>query len=155
MKIIGTCSTQTIISSFKRRLLLNKMFFMKSFLTGALYAEAVVLRCSMKKVFIKISQNSKENTCAKVFLIKLQAWGKKDWDGIPSYNIIPWSQKYFFLNTNFENLDILDFSVFSFYLIFLWGICFPVSVFKPRLKEICYFLRAEYITNFRFHIVEI
>ena len=36
--------------------------------------EAVSQRCSVKKVFIEISQNSQENTCARVsFLIKLQA----------------------------------------------------------------------------------
>ena len=36
------------------------------------YIEAVVWRCSVKKVFLKISQNSQENTCARVsFLIKL------------------------------------------------------------------------------------
>ena len=36
--------------------------------------EAVVWRCSVKKVFLEISQNSQENTCARVsFLIKLQA----------------------------------------------------------------------------------
>ena len=36
--------------------------------------EAVVRRCSVKKVHIKISQNSQKNTCARVsFLIKLQA----------------------------------------------------------------------------------
>ena len=35
--------------------------------------EAVVERCSVKKVFLEISQNSQENTCARVsFLIKLQ-----------------------------------------------------------------------------------
>ena len=38
--------------------------------------EAVVRRCSVKKVFIEISQNSRENTCARVsFLIKLQPLG--------------------------------------------------------------------------------
>ena len=37
--------------------------------------EAVVLRCSVKKVFLEILQNSQENTCARdSFLIKLQAW---------------------------------------------------------------------------------
>ena len=37
-------------------------------------AEAVVRRCSVKKVFLKILQNSQENTRARVsFLIKLQA----------------------------------------------------------------------------------
>ena len=36
--------------------------------------EAVVHRCSVKKVFLEISQNPQENTCARVsFLIKLQA----------------------------------------------------------------------------------
>ena len=36
--------------------------------------EAVAQTCSVKKVFLKISQNSQENTCARVsFLIKLQA----------------------------------------------------------------------------------
>ena len=35
---------------------------------------AVAQRCSVKKVFLQISQNSQENTCARVsFLIKLQA----------------------------------------------------------------------------------
>ena len=34
--------------------------------------EAVVQSCSVKKVFIEISQNSQENTCARdSFLIKL------------------------------------------------------------------------------------
>ena len=37
-------------------------------------SEAVTQRCSVKKVFLEISQNSQENTCARVsFLIKLQA----------------------------------------------------------------------------------
>ena len=44
------------------------------------YAEAVVRRCSVEKVFLEISQNSQENTCARVsFLIKLlQLYLKKD-----------------------------------------------------------------------------
>ena len=41
--------------------------------------EAVAQRCSVKKVFLEISQNSLENTCARVsFLIKLQACIKKE-----------------------------------------------------------------------------
>ena len=44
-------------------------------LLGSIKAEAVVRRCSVKKVFLKISQNSQENTCARVsFLIKLQLY---------------------------------------------------------------------------------
>ena len=36
--------------------------------------EAVVQRCSVKKVFLRNSQNSQENTCARLsLLIKLQA----------------------------------------------------------------------------------
>ena len=37
---------------------------------------AVVRRCSIKKLFLEISQNSQENTCAKIsFLIKFQVLG--------------------------------------------------------------------------------
>ena len=36
--------------------------------------ETVVQKCSVKKVFSEISQNSQENTCARVsFFIKFQA----------------------------------------------------------------------------------
>ena len=36
--------------------------------------EAVVQGCSIKNMFLEISQNSQENTCARVsILIKLQA----------------------------------------------------------------------------------
>ena len=45
--------------------------------------KAVFQRCSVKKMFLEISQNSQKNTCARVsFLVKLQAWAynfvKKD-----------------------------------------------------------------------------
>ena len=44
--------------------------FVKS---NKLISEAAVQRCSVNKVFLEISQNSQENTCARVsFLIKLQ-----------------------------------------------------------------------------------
>ena len=40
------------------------------------FSEAVTQRCSVKKVFLKISRNLQENTCARFsFLIKLQASG--------------------------------------------------------------------------------
>ena len=42
------------------------------------FAEAVARGCSDKNVFLKISQNSQENTCARVsFLMKLQASGQQ------------------------------------------------------------------------------
>ena len=45
----------------------------KNVFDGA-HLEVVVQRCSVKKVFLTVSQNSQENTCARVsFLIKLQA----------------------------------------------------------------------------------
>ena len=38
------------------------------------HSEVVAQSCSVKKVFLKISYNSQENTCARVsFLIKLEA----------------------------------------------------------------------------------
>ena len=39
-----------------------------------LKSEAVTRRRSVKKVLLEISQNSQENTCARVSLINLQAW---------------------------------------------------------------------------------
>ena len=46
---------------------------MKHIYYARLFSEAVVQRCSVKKV-LEILQNSQENTCARVsFLIKLQA----------------------------------------------------------------------------------
>ena len=49
-----------------------------------LYLEAAARRCSVKKVFLEILQNSQENTCARVsFLIKLQASGRPQ-----AYNFI-------------------------------------------------------------------
>ena len=45
-------------------------------ITSILISEAVVQGCSVKKVFLEISQNSLENTCGRVsFLIKFQASG--------------------------------------------------------------------------------
>ena len=56
----------------------NKEIFgnIKVILTFLLILEAAVQRFSVKKVFSDISQNSQENTCARVpFLIQFQALG--------------------------------------------------------------------------------
>ena len=43
-------------------------------LNALIVKKAVAQTCSVKKVFLEISQNSQENTCARAsFLIKLQA----------------------------------------------------------------------------------
>ena len=40
------------------------------------YTEAVVQKCSVKKMFLEISKNSLENACARIsFLVKLQVGG--------------------------------------------------------------------------------
>ena len=54
---------------------MNSVSSISRFLSNRLEcSEAVVQRCSVKNVFLEISQNSQENTCARVsFLIKLQA----------------------------------------------------------------------------------
>ena len=50
--------------------------FTKTLLQSCVFVEAVGQRCSVKKAFLEISQNSQENTCARVsFLLKLQASG--------------------------------------------------------------------------------
>ena len=46
---------------------------------GCFYTEALIQRCSVKKLLIEISQNSQENTCARVsFLIKTCNFIKKE-----------------------------------------------------------------------------
>ena len=54
--------------------------FLQNTFSGCFYfwitSEAVARTCSIKKVFLEISQNSQENTCTSFsFLIKLQASG--------------------------------------------------------------------------------
>ena len=45
-------------------------------LSNLFSSQAVAQRCSVKKVFLEISQNSQESTCARLsFLVMLQAWG--------------------------------------------------------------------------------
>ena len=43
-------------------------------LKRTLFLEAVTRRCSVKKVFLKISQNSQENTSARFSLLKKRLW---------------------------------------------------------------------------------
>ena len=44
--------------------------------------EVVAQTCSVKTMFLEISQNSQWNTYARVsFLMKLQAWGKNTFGG--------------------------------------------------------------------------
>ena len=72
-----------------------------------LHAEAIVQSCSVKKVFLEISQNSQENTCARVsFLIKLQASGlspttllkKRFWHRCFPVNFVKFLRTLFFTN---------------------------------------------------------
>ena len=47
--------------------------------SGGGFTEAVVRRCSVKKVLLKISQNSQENSCARVsFLNFIKNFIKKE-----------------------------------------------------------------------------
>ena len=50
---------------------INNRFLNKlGFFSNLNVSEAVAQRCSVKRVFLKISQNSQENTCARVSLFK-------------------------------------------------------------------------------------
>ena len=46
----------------------SKTFLSKEIQVSTEKLEAVAQRCSVKKVFLKTSQNSQENTCSGVFL---------------------------------------------------------------------------------------
>ena len=41
------------------------------------FSEAVAQRCSVKKVFFKISQNSQENTVLSLFFDRVGGWGQQ------------------------------------------------------------------------------
>ena len=45
----------------------SNSYFVKCCDNDSIISEAVVHRCSIKKVFLEILQNSQENTCASVF----------------------------------------------------------------------------------------
>ena len=58
---------------------LSDLFYWNAFLKNAFKgSEAVVQRCSVKKLFLEISQNLQENTCGRAsFLMKLQVFSCK------------------------------------------------------------------------------
>ena len=91
-----------------------------------LKTEAVVQRCSVKKVFLKISQNPQENTCARVsFLIKLKASAIEAIEGNKHFNS---PGHNFITNTKF---------VFSKQLMNKTNI--PTETIRDRLKNTEYF----------------
>ena len=64
----------TNFSKTAGKLYLNLYFLDSLMPLVSLYTEAVAQRYPVKKMFLEISQNSQENTCARVsFLIRLQA----------------------------------------------------------------------------------
>ena len=85
--------------------------------------EAVVQRCSVKKVFLEIPQNSQENSCARVsFLINLQArpatlLKKRLWHRRFSVNFLEFLRTPFLWNTS--------------------GGCFCLNIFNTKLDYIC------------------
>ena len=64
-----------------------------------LHTGAVVRSCSVKEVFLEISQNSQKNTCVRAsFLIKLLAWGlkKRLWQRCFPVNFVKFLRTLFF-----------------------------------------------------------
>ena len=56
----------------KKKKMKSKLSDFRKKVTETFSSEAVSQRCSAKKLFLEISQNSQENTCARAsFLIKL------------------------------------------------------------------------------------
>ena len=67
--------------------------------------EAVVQRCSLKKMFLEISQNSQENTCTRVsFLIKFSfliiLWKERLWQICFPVNFAKSLRTHFLQNTS-------------------------------------------------------
>ena len=63
------------ITAYKKKKLIFQLTAIEKRMENFQTQEAVTRRCSVKKMFLEISQNSQENTCARVsFLIKLHTW---------------------------------------------------------------------------------
>ena len=85
--------------------------------TKASFSEVVARRCSVKMVFLEISQNSHENTCTKVsFLIKLQATFSYRTPSVATFVLF-----------NSGGLKIKTFSRYSKQCTYL---VFPLSIFR-------------------------
>ena len=108
-----------------------------NWVTAGKHREAFTRRCSVKKVFLKSSQNSQENTCVRIvrisFLIKLQA-------GVANFNEKRLQHRCFpvnivkFLRTLFliEHLLWLLLYVLGSFDIFIPRLCLLVDNF-PKL----------------------
>ena len=70
LNIYFTFSYQWLITLFTRVLLRVTVYYY--YVTYA--SEAVVKSCSVKKTFLEISQNWKENACARVSFLKKRLW---------------------------------------------------------------------------------
>ena len=67
---------------------------------SSFYAEAIVQRCSIKKVFLEISQNWQENTCASLYFNEVAGMvfqEKYFWCYIPLTDQISLSSCFYFL----------------------------------------------------------
>ena len=99
---------------------MRALIFRKAFYLFLPWAEAIARRCSVKKVFLEILQNSQENACARVsFLNKFQGWGlkiikKSFWHSCSPVNFAKFLRTSFWQNTSgrlllpgnsVENLD--------------------------------------------------
>ena len=113
--------------------------------------EAVARRCSVKKVFLEISQNSQKNTCARVsFLISCRPeacnfiW-KRLWHRCFPVNFTKFLRTPFLQNTS--GRLILQSLIFykvaagacNFTKIRLWHKCFPAELAK--------FLKTPFLQN--------
>ena len=100
-------------------------------------------RCSIKKVFLEISQNSQENTCARVsFLIKLQALGK-----VP-VNFAKFLRIPFLQNTSGQLLlKKTDFKEPSFFRLLLSSCTCPITFSYPSTINQYFFVLFEKKTD--------
>ena len=88
-------------------------FIMQSqiFQNKCVFREVVVRRCSVEKIFLKISQNSKENTCARISRPQACNFIKKETLAqVLSFEFCKISQNTFFYRTSLVATS--DFPVF-------------------------------------------
>ena len=101
-----------IVRNFQEQLFLRTLLVDPS---EKLIAEAVFRRCSVKKVFLKISQNSQENTCTRVSFLQSLACNFSRW-----HRCFPVYSANTFLRTLFFRAPLVPASVKAYNFTKMW-----------------------------------
>ena len=125
--VLNLCLIYHRIYGKKLTLSASKLYFI---------TEPVVRRCSVKKVFLEITQNLQENTCARVSsLIKLQA------SGLRSSTLLKKRLWHLYFPVSFAKFLITPFLTEHLWWLLLWLVKLTEESWRLHMKWV---LRVEF-----------